>query len=91
LRCAQVPTDCADQGRDHLLTGLLFDDAGHRMAPTHATKAGIRYAIMCLCRVCMARDQRGHIEEAQKAKLAARYFTPRICIDFLKQAPTISG
>jgi hypothetical protein len=25
------------------LTGLLFDDAGHRMAPTHATKAGIRY------------------------------------------------
>src|SRR5262249_55218280 len=28
---------------DHLVTGLLFDDAGHRMAPTHATKAGIRY------------------------------------------------
>src|SRR5277367_5053968 len=28
---------------DHLLTGLLFDDAGHRMLPTHATKAGIRY------------------------------------------------
>jgi site-specific DNA recombinase len=28
---------------DHLLTGLLFDDAGHRMIPTHATKAGIRY------------------------------------------------
>jgi site-specific DNA recombinase len=28
---------------DHLLTGLLFDDAGQRMAPTHATKAGIRY------------------------------------------------
>jgi site-specific DNA recombinase len=28
---------------DHLLTGLLFDDAGHRMAATHATKAGIRY------------------------------------------------
>jgi hypothetical protein len=25
------------------LTGLLFDDAGHRMVPTHATKAGIRY------------------------------------------------
>jgi Resolvase, N terminal domain len=23
--------------------GLLFDDAGHRMIPTHATKAGIRY------------------------------------------------
>ena len=28
---------------DHLQTGLLFDDAGHRMIPTHATKAGIRY------------------------------------------------
>jgi hypothetical protein len=28
---------------DHLLTGLLFDDAGHRMVPTHATKTGIRY------------------------------------------------
>ena len=24
---------------DHLLAGLLFDDAGHRMVPTHATKA----------------------------------------------------
>src|SRR5438105_8663700 len=23
--------------------GLLLDDAGHRMIPTHATKAGIRY------------------------------------------------
>jgi site-specific DNA recombinase len=28
---------------EHLLTGLLFDDAGHRMVPTHATKAGLRY------------------------------------------------
>src|SRR5438105_2243089 len=28
---------------DHLLTGLLYDDASHRMIPTHATKAGIRY------------------------------------------------
>jgi site-specific DNA recombinase len=28
---------------DHPLTGFLFDDAGHRMIPTHATKAGIRY------------------------------------------------
>src|ERR1700685_1566671 len=27
----------------HPLTGLLFDDAGHRMVPTHATKAGVRY------------------------------------------------
>jgi site-specific DNA recombinase len=28
---------------DHLLAGLLFDDAGHRMIPTHATKGGVRY------------------------------------------------
>jgi site-specific DNA recombinase len=28
---------------DHLLTGLLFDDAGHRMVPTHANKSGVRY------------------------------------------------
>jgi site-specific DNA recombinase len=28
---------------EHLLTGLLFDDAGHRMVPTHATKFGVRY------------------------------------------------
>ena len=28
---------------DHLLAGLLFDDAGHRMIPTYATKAGMRY------------------------------------------------
>jgi DNA invertase Pin-like site-specific DNA recombinase len=28
---------------DHVLTGLLFDDAGHRMIPTHAKKAGVRY------------------------------------------------
>jgi site-specific DNA recombinase len=26
-----------------LLCGLLFDDAGHPMAPTHATKNGVRY------------------------------------------------
>jgi site-specific DNA recombinase len=28
---------------DHLLAGLLFDDAGYRLIPTHATKAGIRF------------------------------------------------
>jgi site-specific DNA recombinase len=28
---------------DHLLTGLLFDDAGYRMVPTHAAKSGVRY------------------------------------------------
>jgi DNA invertase Pin-like site-specific DNA recombinase len=28
---------------DHLLKDLLFDDAGHLMTATHATKAGVRY------------------------------------------------
>jgi site-specific DNA recombinase len=28
---------------DQLLLGLLFDDAGHRMIPTHAAKLGVRY------------------------------------------------
>ena len=31
------------QNSDHLLKDLLFDDAGHRMIATHATKAGMRY------------------------------------------------
>jgi hypothetical protein len=31
------------QKSDHLLKDLLFDDAGHRMVATHATKAGVRY------------------------------------------------
>ena len=35
------------QKSDHLLKDLLFDDAGHRMIATHATKAGVRYR----CRV----------------------------------------
>src|ERR1700680_5121205 len=33
----------ARNASDHLLTGLLFDDAGHRMVPTHATKCGLCY------------------------------------------------
>jgi site-specific DNA recombinase len=36
------PHHCAQQVRP-LVTGLLFDDAGHRMISTHATKAGVRY------------------------------------------------
>jgi site-specific DNA recombinase len=31
------------QKSDHLLKDILFDDAGHRMVATHATKAGVRY------------------------------------------------
>jgi len=38
-----TPNALRTQRSDHLLTGRLFEDAGHRMVPTHATKAGIRY------------------------------------------------
>jgi len=38
-----VPPHVARNKSDHLLTGLLFDDAGYPMIPTHATKAGVRY------------------------------------------------
>jgi hypothetical protein len=33
----------ARQKTDHLLRDLLFDNAGHRMIATHATKAGVRH------------------------------------------------
>ena len=29
-----------------LLSGLLFDDAGHPMVPTHATKNRVRYRVL---------------------------------------------
>jgi hypothetical protein len=48
---------------DHFLTGLLFDDAGYPMAPTHATKAGIRYRNMCRCRACMERPRRPTLDQ----------------------------
>jgi hypothetical protein len=42
---------------DHLLMGLLFDDAGHRMVPTHATKAGVRYRYYVSSRSCTVRPR----------------------------------
>ena len=36
---------------DHLLAGLLFDETGHRIVPTHATKAGVRYRYYVWTRV----------------------------------------
>jgi site-specific DNA recombinase len=33
---------------DHLLIRSLFDDAGHRMAPTHATKARNTLSLLCV-------------------------------------------
>jgi len=31
------------RGSGHLLVGRLYDDRGHHMSPSHATKAGVRY------------------------------------------------
>src|SRR5258706_7122468 len=42
---------------DQLLTGLLFDDAGHRMIPTHAIKAGIRYRYYVSTPLCTERQR----------------------------------
>ena len=50
------------QKADHLLKDLLFDDAGHRMIATHATKAGVRYRYYV--------SQPGLHGEARTAKLA---------------------
>jgi DNA invertase Pin-like site-specific DNA recombinase len=46
------------QKSDHLLKDLLFDDAGHRMIATHATKAGVRYRYYVSQPACMANPER---------------------------------
>jgi hypothetical protein len=51
------------QKADHLLGDLLFDDAGHRMIATHATKAGVRYRYYV--------SQPGLHGEARTAKLGS--------------------
>jgi hypothetical protein len=51
------------QKADHLLKDLLFDDAGHRMIATHATKAGVRYRYYV--------SQPGLYGEARTAKLGS--------------------
>jgi site-specific DNA recombinase len=43
LSAQQSHRTLSRQKSDHLLKDLLFDDAGHRMIATHATKAGVRY------------------------------------------------
>jgi hypothetical protein len=43
LSAHQAHKTLTRQKSDHLLRDFLFDDAGHRMVATHATKAGVRY------------------------------------------------
>src|SRR5499433_3199520 len=56
-------TTLARQKADHLLRDLLFDDAGHRMIATHATRAGVRYRYYV--------SQPGLHGEARTAKLGS--------------------
>src|SRR6516165_7745958 len=51
------------KANDHLLKDLLFDDAGHCMIATHATKAGMRYRYYV--------SQPGLHGEARTAKLGS--------------------
>ena len=44
------PKTLTRQKSDHLLRDLLFDDAGHRMVATHATKA--YYVSQPVCMEC---------------------------------------
>jgi site-specific DNA recombinase len=61
------------QKADHLLKHLLFDDAGHRMIATHATKAGVRYRYYV--------SQTGLHGEARTAKLGSISRVPAPAIE----------
>jgi DNA invertase Pin-like site-specific DNA recombinase len=45
LLASRANTSTSAAGKDglHLLTGLIFDETGDRLSPTHATKSGTRY------------------------------------------------
>src|SRR3974377_1665179 len=65
------------QKSDHLLRDLLFDDAGHRMIATHATKAGVRYRYYV--------SEPGRHGEARTATLGS---VPRVPAAEIEQAIT---
>lgn len=43
----------------HLLTGILFDETGDRLSPTHANKKGVRYRYYISQRLIQKRRNRG--------------------------------
>jgi len=43
LEGAAIARRTRRRGTSHLLVGRLYDDRGHHMSPSHATKAGVRY------------------------------------------------
>jgi site-specific DNA recombinase len=90
---------------DYLLTGLLFDDAGHRMIPTHATKAGVRYRYYASTPVLHgeartasagsvsripAADIEGTVVKSLKEYLAANQSKPTISAESLGDRETIA-
>ncbi len=54
---AQAPRrhSAKNQNSPHLLTGLIFDETGDRLSPTHAVKKGRRYRYYVSCRLTAAR------------------------------------
>jgi site-specific DNA recombinase len=73
LSAHQSHNTLSRQKSDHLLKGLLFDDAGHRMIATHATKAGVRYRYYA--------SQPGLHGKARTAKLGSISRVPAIEIE----------
>ena len=47
----------ARAGSQALLLGKLFDDRGHRMSPTHASKQGVRYRYYVSCALAQGRPE----------------------------------
>ncbi|AWC21317.1 DNA-invertase hin [Aminobacter sp. MSH1] len=54
---AQRRRGTSDTADTHLLTGILFDEAGDRLSPTHATKGGKRYRYYISNRLKVARSK----------------------------------
>jgi hypothetical protein len=58
-----------------ILTGLIFDDAGNRMSPSHARKNGVRYRCytsLALFRRALGRPDRSTGCQLQTSKVRSR-------------------
>jgi DNA invertase Pin-like site-specific DNA recombinase len=56
---ATVRRGSSIQADSHLLTGILYDDTGDRMSPTHARKQDMRYRYYISSRLCPAHRKPG--------------------------------
>ena len=55
----------------HLLTGLLFDDRGHPMSPTHANRKGVRYRYYVSQAVLQNRAERSELTRVSAPEIEA--------------------